>query len=159
MALKLPSKNDVIKVIVRADQALVWPEDEKEADEIWAQYLQTNDESLLKFADGQQPTRFVMKKVLSYDQATRVQNAQTTMRDGKVEIQMSFLMEEVRQSLCDIENPDYVPLNERINYKRDNDQACSREIVEGLHALGVIMDLYSARQNATAKFSESLKKK
>lgn len=159
MALKLPSRNDVIKVIVKADQALVWPQDEKEGDDVWAEYLKTNNESLLTFAEGHQPTRFVMKKVLNYDQASRVQNAQTTMRDGKVEIQMAFIMEEVRQALTDIENPDYVPLPDRIQYRRDSDQACNREIIEGLYALGVLMDLYTARQNATARFSEDLKKK
>ena len=159
MALKLPSRHDVVKVIVKADQSLVWPEDPAEADEIWSEYLRTNDETLLKFAEGQQPTRFILRKVLSYDQSTRVQNAQTTMRDGKVEIQMSFIMEEVRQALTDIENPDYVPLNDRIQHKRDSDQACSKEIIEGLQALNVIMDLYTARQNAASNFLEDLKKK
>lgn len=159
MALKLPSRTDVIKVIVSADQALILPDDKNERDEIWAEYLKTNDESLLTFAEGQQPTRFVMRKVLSYDQAARVQNAQTTMKEGKVEIQMSFIMEEVRQALTDIENPDYVPLPDRIQYRRDSDGACNKDIIEGLHALGVVMDLYTARQNATAKFSEDLKKK
>lgn len=159
MALKLPSRTEVIKVIVSVDQALVWPEDKETRDQIWAEYLKTNDESLLQFAPGQEPTRFVMRKVLSYDQAARVQNAQTTMREGKVEFQMSFMMEEVRMALTDIENPDYVPLPDRIQYRRDSDGACSKEIIEGLHALGVVVDLYTARQNATASLSADLKKK
>lgn len=159
MALKLPSKTETVKCIVRADTALLWSGDPITDDENWASYLKSADESYLQFKDGEKPTRFVLRKVLSYDQSARVQNAQTTMRDGKVEIQMSFIQEDVRQALVDIENPDYVPLPDRIQYKRDSDGSCSKEIIEGLQALGVIMDLFTMRQNATSKFTEELKKK
>lgn len=159
MSLKLPSRTDTIKVIVRADSALKWPESKEDADEVWASYLKSNDEGFLEFNEGEQPTRFVLRKVLTYDQAQKVQNQQMTMRDGQVQVQMSFIMEEVRQSLVDIENPELTPLPDRIQFKKDSDGGCSKEIVEGLHALGAVMDLYTARQNASAKFSDELKKK
>lgn len=159
MSLKLPSRTEVIKVIVRADSAIKWPESKEDADEIWAAYLKSNDESFLEFNEGEQPTRFVLRKVLSYDQASKVQNQQMTMRDGQVQVQMSFIMEEVRQSLVDIENPELTPLPDRIQFKKDSDGGCSKEIVEGLQAIGAVMDLYTARQNASAKFSDELKKK
>lgn len=159
MSLKLPAKHDVIKAVVKQDSAILWSGDESQDDENWSNYLKTADESFLKFKDGEQPTRFVLRKVLSYDQAQRVQNAQAVFRDGQMQIQMAYIMEEVRQSLTDIENPEYVPLNDRIHFKRDSDGACSKEIVEGLHALGVVMDLFTIRTNATSKLSEDLKKR
>jgi len=159
MSLKLPSRTDTIKVIVKADSAIFWPESDEEKDEIWANYLKTLNEDLLLFKEGEKPTRFVMRKVLNYDQAQKVQNQQMTMKDGQIQVQMSFIMEEVRQSIVDIENPEYVPLPDRIQFKKDSDGGCSKEIVEGLHSIGVVMDLYTARQNVTGKFSEDLKKK
>jgi len=159
MSLKLPSRTDTIKVIVKVDSALKWPESAEESDELWAAYLKSNDESYLEFKEGEQPTRFVLRKVLNYDQAQKVQNQQMSMKDGQIQVQMSFIMEEVRQALVGIENPELTPLADQIVFKKDGDGGASKEIVEGLHALGVVMDLYTARQNATAKFSEDLKKK
>jgi hypothetical protein len=159
MALKLPSRTETLKCVVRADSSLLWSGDPITDDETWAAYLKSGDESLLRFKDGEQPTRFVLRKVLSFDQNARVQNAQTTMKDGQIQIQMSFIQEDVRQALVDIENPDYVPLPDRIQYKRDSDGSCSKEIVEGLQAIGAVMDLFTIRQNATSKFTEDLKKK
>jgi len=159
MSLKLPSRTDTIKVIVKIDSAIQWPDSAEEADELWASYLKTNDESLLSFKEGEQPTRFVLRQVLNYDQLQKVKNQQMTMRDGKMEIQMSFVMEEVRQALVDIENPESTPLADRIIFKKEGDGGASKDIMTGLDAIGAVMDLYTARQNATAKFSEDLKKK
>jgi len=159
MSLKLPSRTDVIKVIVKADSAIKWPESAEESDELWAAYLKSNDESYLEFKEGEQPTRFVLRKVLNYDQFNKVQNHQMTMRDGKMEIQMSFVTEDVRQALVGIENPEMTPLADQIVFKKDGDGGASKDIMEGLNALGVVMDLYTARHNATAKFSDELKKK
>lgn len=159
MSLKLPSRTDTIKVIVKADSALKWSDSAEENDELWASYLKSNDESLLTFEEGMQPTRFVLRNVLNYDQLQKVKNEQMTMRDGKMEIRMSFITEEVRQALVDIENPELTPLSDRIIFKREGDGGASKDLMAGLDAIGAVMDLYTARQNATASFSDDLKKK
>lgn len=165
MALKIPKPTETIKVIVRADDSLVWPSEEddpegEQADETWSSYLKTLDESLLSFAEGKLPTRFVLKKVLNYDQAQAVQNATTTMKKGgQVDIQSGYVFEEVRQALVDIENPDYLLLPDQIHFKRDSDGACSKEIMAGLVAINAHMDLFTARKNAVGETAPEAKKK
>lgn len=159
MALILPSRTDVIKVIVRADSALKWPESSDEADEMWATYLKTNDESGLSFKDGQQPTRFVLRKVLNFDQFNKVQNEQMVMKNGQMQVQLSFISEAVRQALVAIENPEMTPLADQIVFKKENDGGASKDLIAGLNAIKATMDLYTAVENSTAKFTDDLKKK
>lgn len=159
MSIILPSRTDVIKVVLRLDSAIIWPDSTEESDEIWATYLKTNDEKVLSFKEGEQPTRFVLRKVLNFDQYNKVQNKQMVMVDGKMEVQISFINEDVRQSLIAIENPDYVPLCDQIIFKKENDGGASKDIMSGLNAISATMDLYTAKQNATSKFTDEMKKK
>lgn len=151
MAIKLPNSRERIKVIIKSDSAIKY--DQKSYDE----YLKTNDESLLTFVEGEHPTRFVMRKVLRYDQAQAVQNSQAKVIDGKVEVQISYMMEEVRQALVDVENPPGIPDSDKIEFSLDKDGAASKELIAGLAAIGAIPDLFAAR-NKTKDDLENVKK-
>jgi hypothetical protein len=106
-----------------------------------------------------QPTRFVMRKVLPFSLAKKVQNDQVTTRDGKMEVQLGFISEEVRASLVDIKNPEDVPQDQWIKFEKDKDGGASEKLMELLMAARIVDELYSARQVKVSKMSELLKKK
>jgi len=153
MAVLLPTQRDTFEVIISIDSALDVSSEE------WDRYRETLDESHLKFKEGMQPTRFVMRKVLPFSLAKKVQNDQVTTRDGKMEVQLGFISEEVRASLVDIKNPEDVPQDQWIKFEKDKDGGASEKLMELLMAARIVDELYSARQVKVSKMSELLKKK
>jgi hypothetical protein len=136
-----------IKVISRRDRAIagITPDTYKA-------YIATLDEKVLGLDADAKVTRFVMRKILPYKSALKVKNAQISMKDGDVQPQLSFMSEEVRLSLIDIENPD-VPENHKkylLDFKRENDGGAGFNLMAILEAAGVVNDLYTARQNAVS---------
>jgi hypothetical protein len=160
MALKLVQLESTFAVILKFDSALDY-EDEKERDEAYDKYLESGlDESLLKFKDGDAPTKFVMRKTLPWGLAKKIEDEKVMMSKGEMQIKMSFMAEEVRCSLVDILNPPHVPEDEQIKYVRHSDGGASEKILEKLMALGVVPHLFSAKKAVTEKFNNisSLKK-
>lgn len=154
MAFSLSKPNRVVEVIVSKDSAL--ESGEKEYDK----YLESLDESHLRVRQGDVPTRFVLRKVLPYEASQKVMNSQASYDRGKVKLNMAYIMEEVRVSLVDIKNPEHIPPESRIEFKRDDDGYCSKQLVAGLHGAGVLMDLFRARQAVVdAPKSDALAKK
>jgi hypothetical protein len=153
MAVLLPTQRDTFEVIISIDSALDVSSDD------WEKYRETLDESHLKFKEGMQPTRFVMRKVLPFSLAKKVQNDQVTTRDGKMEVQLGFISEEVRASLVDIKNPEDVPQDQWIKFEKDKDGGASEKLMELLMAARIVDELYSARQVKVSKMSDLLKKK
>lgn len=154
MAIILDKSRDTFDVILSIDSAL----DCTEAD--FVAYRETMDESNLKFKPGMQPTRFVMRKVLPFSLAKKVQNEQvTTGDDGKPTVQLSFIAEEVKAALIDIKNPPDTPEDQWIVYEKDKDGTTSTALMELLMGAGLLMELYSARQTKIAGSAERLKKK
>lgn len=135
-----------VSVIVSKDSALKGVSDEQ-----YETYLQTLDESKLTM-EGE-PTRFLLKKTLPYRDTKRVMNSQIGVQDGKPQVQISFIMEEVRCALVGIEGPGSEM------FKRDKDGYASTEIVSALYNSGVLMDLYNARRNAAGEVTEDTPKK
>ena len=147
-----------IKVICKNDSAIAGTSDES-----YAEYLENLDETKLTVVENGLPTRFVMRKVLPYKLSLKLKNAQVAMKDGTLTPQLSFMNEEVRLSLIDIENP-AVPLHHEkhlLKMKKHGDGGAADEIMEKLEAFGAISDLYQARSNNTPKSSitETDKKK
>jgi len=144
-----------IKVIVRADDAL-----DNVTDEVYEEYLQTLDESTLKFVEGKEPTRFVMRLRLPWNVDQDIQNQQVKVsKKGEVQPQIAYIMEELRAAIIDIENPHDVPA---IIYKNDNDGMCHKNIVLLLKEHNLHWDLYNARQNQLVgkkKVTDEVKKK
>lgn len=162
MAFFVDDKNAKIKVIVSKDRALVDEETEDyKPDEAYQEYLKDLDESRLRFVANSQPTRFVMKKILPYKMAIKVKNHQVAVEAGKVRFQSSYMNEEVRLSLCGIEQPE-VPehLKKRlIPWKEDGAGGASESVMEFLEAAGVVADLFTARSNAIGHIDEAMDKK
>ncbi len=153
MAIVLPTKQDTFDVILSVDSALDVTEEE------FQNYKETLNESLLKFKEGMQPTRFVMRQVIPFALAKKVQNSQTTTVNGKIEIQMGFICEEVKASLVDIKNPADLPEEQHIKFEKDKDGSASERLIELLMSAGIVDQLYAARQVKVNKMSETLKKK
>ena len=162
MAFFVDSKDAKIKVIVSKDLSLVSEETEDyKPDEAYGEYLKDLDESRLRFVPNSEPTRFVMKKILPYKLAMKVKNHQVAVEAGKVKFQSSYMNEEVRCSLCDIEQPE-VPehLKDRlIPWKQDGAGGAAESVMEFLEAAGVVTDLFNARQNAIGNIDDGLLKK
>ena len=154
----LQGKDDLIKVILKIDDALV-----EVSDDMYRQYLETLDESLLNFSEGKQPTRFVLKKTLSYEQSKQIKNEQIKLsKNGEVDVRMGFILEEVRLSLVDIENPPGLTKeNGALVYVRESNGGASKDkVMKFLIGAGVVEDLYTALTNSKQNKNEaSLKKK
>jgi hypothetical protein len=152
MALKLPSRNETYKVVLRLDSAIGCEPDQ------YDRYLETLDESLLELKE--EPTRFVLRKVLPYRLASGVQDKQFAFKKGEMEVRSSFMLEEVRCSIVGIENPPHLPPEERLEFKADGDGGASEDLMAALGASGLAMDLYRTRQAINAKPNqEAVKKK
>lgn len=153
MSVILSAKRDTFDVILSFDSALDVTEDE------WKLYTETLDESHLRFKPGMQPTRFVMRQVLPYGLAKKVQNEQATFQDNKLQVNLGYMNEEVKASLVDIKNPSDVPDELKIKFEKDKDGTASEKLMELLIASGVVSELFSARQVKLAANSTSNKKK
>jgi hypothetical protein len=151
MSFSIESVDSTIKVVVSKDSAVNCSEEE------YAKYAETLDESLLNL-EGE-PTRFVLRKNLTYEASQKVMDAQASFHKGKVQMKMSYVMEEIRAAWVGVENPPELPKEKHIVWKRDNDGLANREQVAGLQNAGVLMDLYTSRQSFQATSGESAKKK
>lgn len=134
-----------IKVITRKDRAI----SEVSAD-TYNEYLKNLDEAILGITDDSKCTRFVMRKILPYKAQLKVKNMQISMEDGKVIPQLSFMSEEVRMSLIDIENPDVPESHKKylLDFKRESDGGASYKLMGVLENAGVVNDLYTALKNS-----------
>lgn len=154
MAVLLNTNRDTFDVILSIDSALDTTEED------FKMYQQTMDESFLKFKPGMEPTRFVMRKVLSFALAKKVQNEQVgSNEDGKPTVQLSFINEEVKAALIDIKNPADLPQEQWIKYEKDKDGTTSTALMELLISADLVMELYQARQRKLNKGSDLVKKK
>jgi hypothetical protein len=151
MALILTKNDGVIKVISSKDQSVCCDED------VYAEYQKTLNEDLLKM-DGE-PTRFVLKKGLNYREQQVVKDAQVKMDGKKLQITLSYMMEEVRIALIDIENPENLPEDQKIKYKKTEDGKTDRELIAMLESAGIVTELFAARQGSLGVLTEEVKKK
>lgn len=132
-----------IKVIASKDASI---SDTSKDD--YQDYLRSLDESKLTFKEGGTPTRFVMRKIIPYKQNLKLKNQQVSMKDGVLQPQVSYVNEEVRMALIDIENPEVPKEHQKhlLVFKKDGDGGASTSVMEKLEAFDVISDLFQARQ-------------
>jgi hypothetical protein len=156
MALTKNQLSDgTIEVIARIDDAIV------RNDEKYAEYLNNLNEDVLEFVPGKYPTKFVMRKILPWKEAIKVQNKQVRFEKGEAQFQMAFMSEEVRCSLIDIKNPANIADDDKINFeKHKDDLGASEDLMAKLMSAGIVQDLYVARKNFLegSKGSADLKK-
>jgi len=138
-----------VKVILSCDDAITTGVDG------YKKYLEDLDEGHLGLAKD--PTRFVMRTQLKYDLSEKVKKSQMFYKDGDLQFNAAYYMEEVRARLCGIENPPGV--ENTIDFKRDGDGGAHKEIVEIIDTLGETLNLFTAIQVAIKSKNELLKKK
>lgn len=134
-----------VSIIVSKDSSIKGVDEET-----YEKYLEALDESLLVI-EGE-PTRFIMKRTLPYRDTKRVMNSQVSFENGKPNVNISFIMDEVRCALVGMEGPG------ADGYKKDKDGYASMEVVNALYNAGVLMDLYNGRKSAADDSSEVPKK-
>lgn len=148
MALPGFASTEFIQIPLRIDDALDMTSEEYNA------YLKDQNTELLKIKPGMTPVYFKMRKTLPYNQYLKIENMKMELvkkKDGDKVTQemmpmMAWIVEEVRFSLVDIINPSDASDDEKVEFKRDSDGACSPEIMSWLVQAGVYMDLWSVRQ-------------
>jgi hypothetical protein len=153
MALILGDRDEIIKVISRKDGSVRCEE------EFYDEYLKCLDESLLDLDPDVEPTRFVMKKILSHvdDIAVKNETVKVDMK-GNPNIQLGFMQKAVQVALLRIEQPDSLSEDQKIKYKMISNKI-DEETISWLDQVGVLKDLYSAKENAASgKDSENVKK-
>ena len=153
-SLEIDSKSTV-EIVVSKDEALDMTTDQ------YKDYLKDLDSNRLKYKGDfgyEDTTRFVLRKVLPYRQAQKVLGKQMKVDGGKPEVDIGYIMEEVRASLIDILNPDNC--SRPLEFKRGSDGLASEELIAGIHGAGVLMDLFVGRTNSvsTPKNEELAKK-
>jgi len=151
MALFISKNDGVIKVISRKDSAVNCD------DEAYELYQKQLDEELLELEGD--PTRFVLKRGLSYKEQQTVKDAQVKMDGKKFSITLSYMMEEVRIALIDIENPGDIEESQKIIFKKADDGKASKELIAMLETFGVVTELFTARSNASGVLDDTTKKK
>lgn len=150
MAISFAKLSGNFKLISSIDPAVNCSVDGENSD--YDNYLKTLDEDLLNLSA--EPTRFVAKRTLDFRAHKAIKGAQIE-KDGKeMKVTTAFIMEQVRQSLTDIENPEGTKTD--LNYKRDDDGKASRELIADLESLGIVMELYTAQNEL--KTTGSVKK-
>lgn len=157
MALRLPSLTETFKVVLRSpiESAVTC------TDEQYGQYLETLDESLLGLQS--EPTRIVMRKVLPAAAQAEITNSQFTLEDGEMKFRLgSAAKSEIQAAIVGIENPEGIPEDQKLVFKKASNGLCHDDIISLLGAAGVLMDLWRARQQAVGsqgKNQELFKKK
>lgn len=143
-----------ISVIVQADTSL------DVSEEVYSEYLKNLDESILTFKDGEEPTRWIMKRTLPLKHATKIENSKVRYdKSGEIQIQLgNAVHDEIRAALKDIRNPDSVPEDKALKLKFTGDGFVRDDIFEKLVACGIVQNLYTARQAAISVVG-SVKKK
>jgi hypothetical protein len=143
-----------LKVIARIDDSL-----DPACLEKYDSYLKDLDESKLSFLEGCEPTRFVIKKSLGWQESSDLKNKQVKMNRGvgsqagdmKIDINVgSTPMEEVRLALVDIEHPDGSDPGCLV-FVKDIDGYASKTLIADLDSCGIVENLYTAKQNASPK--------
>lgn len=137
MALKLSTGPELIEVILYLDDSVNCDR------ETYDEYLNDLDESKLQLTEGTEPTRFVLRKVLPLKFAQMIKKEQAVIRNQGVEFNIAYMMTEVQCALVDIKNAP-----EGLAYRRNKDGIAHDSIIEILESLGVINDLFLARQRS-----------
>jgi len=135
MAYFRGSTKDKLKIIIKQDDAIGHKAD-------YEMYSKTLDESHLDLIA--EPTRFVLVKDLPYEAQQNIADRQMGLSaDGKAEVRMSFIMEEIRCALVDIENPPMIPEDQKLLFKKASDGFAAKELIAMLQSDGIVMQLYS----------------
>jgi hypothetical protein len=145
MAIRVGTTKETILVISKIDDAIP----ENLTSEAHGEYLKTLDESLLGLGNAI-PTRFVLKKTLSFAAQKHIEDVKMGVNDeGKAEFKFGFMMETIRFALVGIENPPDMPPEQQLVFKKEADGFASRELIAYLNSAGIVQELFVAHQSAS----------
>jgi hypothetical protein len=149
MGLKLSGSNSTIEVIAFIDESVTCSREEYDA------YLKTLDESLLQIdAAKEPPVKFVMKKNLRLDHLQKVKEVQTTVKDSKIHLNLSYMLLEIKYALVDVIGGEGV-----LKYRKSSDGGASDELISVLDSSGILNDLVAARNAAVQPADKASSKK
>lgn len=137
MAFNLDEGVDTLEVICSKDEAVTCDKDG------FAEYLKTLDESHLKLDPAIAPTRFVLKKTLTYEEQRKIKNNQLGFKDGDMQIRLAYIVDEIRFRLIDIKGG-----GSGITFKKDSDGYVAQTLAVKLDTYGVVKELHEAVQTA-----------
>jgi hypothetical protein len=141
MAVKINALTEgTLDVVASCDTALDMTETEYE------DYLKVLDPSLLKLKPGEDPTIFVMRKVLPYKLAQKIKSKQMIYADGDVFVGTNHISDEVKASLVDIKNPANLRQEDWLKFRRDGEGGAMPDLMALLDSAGITADLYKARK-------------
>jgi hypothetical protein len=147
MASRKGSKNKIIKVILDDDSAIP----ESVTPEIYEEYTVTLDEAVLQL-EGE-PTRYVLKTDLEFHIHKELESEKLGITsDGQPAIRLGYILEEVRATLIDIENPIGEEPDTLFIFKKEKkDGRASKELIAELHSCGQkVQKLFNLRQKHTS---------
>ena len=149
MALKLHGMKETFEVEVSIDSALDM------TDEEYAAYIATCDSNLLKCHEGEVPHKFLLRRVLPNNLATKLQShIKYKPQQGTDGVNVDFfayIREEVRCALVGVINPPNCAPEDEIKYVAASDGGAHEDLVAQLAEAGALMDLFNARQMKQAK--------
>lgn len=128
-----------IQVILKHDDAVDCN------DEQYAEYSKTLNEEYLNMKNPAEATRFVMKKTLKLKQTQAVRAKMMKFEDGKMQIDTTFMQDEIAAALTDIINPPSVPENYALKMKKNGDGTVDDDLMVKLIQIGAIENLYNVR--------------
>jgi len=154
MALTLVSEKKNLKVVLLADDAVGNKDDDN-----YMSYLKTLNEEMLDLKG--EPTRFVLRSTLTWNakEMLRKRNIRYNPSEGQMDMDITYMTDLVRFSLIGVENPESVPKEKQITFKRDSDGYASKELVNALDNIGQLTFLFFAIQgNMTEEDTDLVKK-
>ena len=156
MAIQLQKKLPInaVEIISQHDDAL-----DLEASD-WEGYKETGDVSKLKFIPGKQPTIFLCNFLMKGKEAVALKNSMLSGVDEEGRPRLSYgswSFKVVKYALKDIKNPDGIPDDAKLVFKKDEQGYAHDDLLVTLETIGVVNEIFgmynalvtgSARANA-----------
>lgn len=130
-AIELVSKNDDALDLEKSD---------------WEQYQKTGDLNHLKFVEGKVPTYFICNFDFKRSEAESVKNSMIGGKDdnGDAKVALGSWSFRIAQlALKDIKNPEDLPEDEKILYKKDRQGYAHENVILQLERMGVVNEIFS----------------
>lgn len=120
--------------------------------EIWSEYEKTLDINKLRFLPDTQPTVFLCNFELKGKDSAAIKNAMIEggMDGGTPKLALgSWSQQVVKHVLKDIQNPDYVPPEDRIVFKKDGRGLAHDDVLAVLDQYGILTEIFTHYNSMT----------
>lgn len=131
---------NAVEILSKTDDAIDMEKSE------WEEYTKTLDEKHLVFVPDLQPTRFICNFEFNSDDAKKIKNHMLGGKDedGKPTFAFGDWASEVtRRSLKDIQQPDYLKAEEKIEFKKDSVGFVGPKTMSLLERYGIVDEIFS----------------